>query len=131
MRRAACRARARAHKNRFFSTVGLCVTVAHVIFVNRQSSIFVVARAANSYMDNIDRLTAADYVPTDEDILRVRAKTTGITEIMFTLDDIKFRLVDVGGQVGFGRRVVCAHVGRAMTARPTTALRTQKVDSLL
>eukprot|EP00019_Armaparvus_languidus_P007573 CAMPEP_0168603842 /NCGR_PEP_ID=MMETSP0420-20121227/14955_1 /TAXON_ID=498008 /ORGANISM="Pessonella sp." /LENGTH=224 /DNA_ID=CAMNT_0008642871 /DNA_START=344 /DNA_END=1018 /DNA_ORIENTATION=- len=50
------------------------------------------------YMDAVDRIAADDYLPSDEDILRVRAKTTGITEITFNIDDAKFRLVDVGGQ---------------------------------
>jgi GTPase SAR1 family protein len=39
-----------------------------------------------------------DFVPNDQDILRARAMTTGITEIDFTVEETKFRVIDVGGQ---------------------------------
>jgi hypothetical protein len=64
----------------------------------RRNAEFQLSVATQYFMDNLDRLAANDYAPTDEDILRVRAKTTGITEISFVLSDIRFRLVDVGGQ---------------------------------
>jgi guanine nucleotide-binding protein G(i) subunit alpha len=38
------------------------------------------------------------YVPTDQDILRSRVKTTGITETMFKVGELTYRLFDVGGQ---------------------------------
>lgn len=41
---------------------------------------------------------AAGYVPTVDDVLRTRVKTTGIVEMVFTFRDLRFRLVDVGGQ---------------------------------
>jgi translation elongation factor EF-1alpha len=37
-------------------------------------------------------------VPDEQDILRSRAKTTGIIETEFEVDNLYFRLVDVGGQ---------------------------------
>jgi len=40
----------------------------------------------------------ADYVPNEEDILRVRKKTTGVVETTFTIAELVFRMVDVGGQ---------------------------------
>jgi len=43
-------------------------------------------------------LGAPDYVPTEQDVLRSRAKTTGIIETEFDVDNIHFRMVDVGGQ---------------------------------
>lgn len=52
----------------------------------------------SSYFNNLDRISAADYVPTEEDILRERAKTTGITETLFRQGNASFRLIDVGGQ---------------------------------
>lgn len=51
-----------------------------------------------SYFDNIDRIGAADYLPTEQDLLRSRAKTTGIIEIEFDIEKTHFRMVDVGGQ---------------------------------
>jgi guanine nucleotide-binding protein G(i) subunit alpha len=47
---------------------------------------------------NLDRISSADYIPTTDDVLRVRVKTTGISEITFTIADVNFRMVDVGGQ---------------------------------
>lgn len=50
------------------------------------------------YLDSMDRISAPSYIPTEQDILRVRAPTTGIVEYPFDLDSIIFRMVDVGGQ---------------------------------
>lgn len=51
-----------------------------------------------SYLDSLDRISEKDYLPTLQDILRVRVPTTGIIEYPFDLDSIIFRMVDVGGQ---------------------------------
>jgi hypothetical protein len=37
-------------------------------------------------------------LPTTQDILRTRVKTTGIVEINFSFKDLNFRVFDVGGQ---------------------------------
>jgi GTPase SAR1 family protein len=50
------------------------------------------------YFENLDRIGGANYVPSEQDILRSRTKTTGIIEIEFTLENIEFLMVDVGGQ---------------------------------
>lgn len=39
-----------------------------------------------------------NYTPTDQDILRSRLKTTGITETVFDLGALTYRMFDVGGQ---------------------------------
>lgn len=36
-----------------------------------------------SFFDAIRRVSKSDYVPNDQDVLRARLKTTGITEIRF------------------------------------------------
>ncbi|CAG2102418.1 unnamed protein product [Medioppia subpectinata] len=54
--------------------------------------------SAKYYFDDIDRLSADNYTPTREDILRVRIPTTGINEYTFELSSVRFRVVDVGGQ---------------------------------
>lgn len=51
-----------------------------------------------SYLDDLERISAAEYLPTEQDILRARQPTTGIIEYPFDLDGIVFRMVDVGGQ---------------------------------
>jgi G-protein alpha subunit len=52
----------------------------------------------SSFIDDVDRLWAADYVPNDQDLLRSRLRTTGITETIFDLGQLTYRMFDVGGQ---------------------------------
>ncbi|XP_073942925.1 G protein alpha q subunit isoform X1 [Choristoneura fumiferana] len=71
--------------------------------------------SAKYYLQEIDRVAAHNYLPTEQDILRVRVPTTGIIEYPFDLEEIRFRkelcglcvtiesslkaiMVDVGGQ---------------------------------
>ena len=54
--------------------------------------------SASYYFDAIERIAAEDYIPTEQDVLRSRAKTTGIIETEFEVDGVKFRMCDVGGQ---------------------------------
>lgn len=49
-----------------------------------------------SYLDSLDRIGAADYQPTEQDILRTRVKTTGIVETHFTFKNLHFRSVVTG-----------------------------------
>jgi hypothetical protein len=51
-----------------------------------------------SYFDSLDRISAPDYEPTDQDILHSRVKTTGITEVVFPVGEYTYRIFDVGGQ---------------------------------
>jgi len=44
------------------------------------------------------RICEVGYVPTEEDVLRLKIKTTGIKEIAFTVEKADFLMVDVGGQ---------------------------------
>jgi len=46
-----------------------------------------------SYLDSIEKIADPDYLPTLQDILRVRVPTTGIIEYPFDLDSIIFRSV--------------------------------------
>lgn len=50
------------------------------------------------YFNSIDRMAAPNYMPTDQDILRSRVKTTGITETTFKVGELTYKLFDVGGQ---------------------------------
>ncbi|KAG1456872.1 hypothetical protein G6F56_006736 [Rhizopus delemar] len=54
--------------------------------------------SAPYYFENIDRIGASDYEPTDYDVLHSRVKTTGINETKFTIDKLVYRMFDVGGQ---------------------------------
>ncbi|KAK2840741.1 hypothetical protein Q7C36_012320 [Tachysurus vachellii] len=54
--------------------------------------------SAKYYLSDLDRIADPAYVPTEQDILRVRVPTTGIIEYPFDLENVIFRMVDVGGQ---------------------------------
>lgn len=54
--------------------------------------------SARYYFDSIDRISSPNYTPSDQDVLRSRVKTTGITETMFQINDLTYRMFDVGGQ---------------------------------
>lgn len=54
--------------------------------------------SAKYYLDSLERIQKDSYLPTVDDILRVRAATSGIQEYTFYFDDIKIKMVDVGGQ---------------------------------
>lgn len=53
---------------------------------------------ANSFFEDLDRIFNKDFVPTDQDVLRARLRTTGITETVFDLGSLQYRMFDVGGQ---------------------------------
>ena len=46
-----------------------------------------------SYLDDLDRICGKDYVPTVQDVLRVRVPTSGIVEYLFPIQNVTFRLV--------------------------------------
>ncbi|GAA6044296.1 hypothetical protein JCM8097_006752 [Rhodosporidiobolus ruineniae] len=54
--------------------------------------------SAQYYFDSIARIGGRNYVPSDQDVLRSRVKTTGITETTFQIGELKYRMFDVGGQ---------------------------------
>jgi guanine nucleotide-binding protein G(i) subunit alpha len=53
---------------------------------------------AQFFFDEIERVSAQGYIPTDQDILHCRVKSTGITETKFKVGDLIYNMVDVGGQ---------------------------------
>ena len=57
-----------------------------------------ISRFLYSFLDDLDRLGRKDYMPTEQDILRTRVKTTGIVEVHFSFKNLNFKLFDVGGQ---------------------------------
>jgi len=54
--------------------------------------------SAKYFLDKLDEIGSPQYLPSTQDILRTRVKTTGIVEINFTFKDLNFRVFDVGGQ---------------------------------
>ncbi|KAL4645894.1 guanine nucleotide-binding protein G(t) subunit alpha-2 [Arapaima gigas] len=54
--------------------------------------------SAAYYLNELDRIMKPDYLPTEQDVLRSRVKTTGIIEEQFSCKELHFRMFDVGGQ---------------------------------
>ncbi|POR32603.1 Guanine nucleotide-binding protein alpha-2 subunit [Tolypocladium paradoxum] len=50
------------------------------------------------FIDDMDRIWADGYVPNDQDLLRSRLRTTGITKSEFDLGQLTYQMFDVGGQ---------------------------------
>jgi len=60
---------------------------------------FQLSDSAAYFFDSMDKYANMNaYKVCDEDILRVRKRTSGIIETDFTIGDLNFRMVDVGGQ---------------------------------
>ena len=54
--------------------------------------------SAAFYLNSLDRIASPHYVPTQQDVLRTRVKTTGIIETQFNFKGLHFKMFDVGGQ---------------------------------
>lgn len=63
-----------------------------------RSNEFQLNDSASYFLNSLDRMSRHDYIPSQEDVLRTRVKTTGIIETMFTYRGLHFRIFDVGGQ---------------------------------
>lgn len=60
--------------------------------------------SASYYLRDLERIFTRGYLPTVQDILRVRIPTTGILEHRFEVDRTTFRMIDVSGQRGERRK---------------------------
>ncbi|CAO3616381.1 unnamed protein product [Cunninghamella blakesleeana] len=63
-----------------------------------RSNEFQLNDSAKYFFDSIARIGHPKYIPSDQDVLRSRVKTTGITETTFVVNDVTYRMFDVGGQ---------------------------------
>jgi GTPase SAR1 family protein len=59
---------------------------------------FQLTDSAKYFFDKIKEVAADNYLPTQQDVLRSRVRTTGIVENEFEIDGNKFKMFDVGGQ---------------------------------
>ncbi|KAG9133463.1 hypothetical protein Leryth_013272 [Lithospermum erythrorhizon] len=75
---------------------------------------------ANYFMENLHRLADENYIPTKDDVLHARVRTTGVVEIQFSpVGENKksgevYRLFDVGGQRNERRKWI--HLFEGVTA---------------
>lgn len=59
---------------------------------------FQVLECLEYYCKEIDRISAPGYIPTQQDILQARVRTSGIVEEKYVVDGVQFTMFDVGGQ---------------------------------
>ncbi|KAG2138033.1 heterotrimeric G protein alpha subunit [Suillus clintonianus] len=62
------------------------------------SSEFYLMDSAVYFFTEVLRIGTPDYIPTENDVLRARAQTIGITETWFNMGPLSIHMVDVGGQ---------------------------------
>ncbi|CAO3589035.1 unnamed protein product [Absidia cylindrospora] len=67
------------------------------LLAEKQSEFYIMDNTSY-FFDDIDRISDPNYVPTDQDVLLARLKSTGITEVVFQLDRLTIHMFDVGGQ---------------------------------
>mmetsp|Transcript_18543 Transcript_18543/g.37147 ORF Transcript_18543/g.37147 Transcript_18543/m.37147 type:complete len:349 (+) Transcript_18543:53-1099(+) len=59
---------------------------------------FQVIESNKKYFEKIDEISTFGYLPSDEDILLSRVRTTGIVEDSYEIEGSTFEIIDVGGQ---------------------------------
>lgn len=75
-----------------------------------------------SFFNKINVLASADYVPTEEDVLRSRVRTSGIIEESYDIGGVEFLIYDVGGQVRAAAHAAAAKPRRFQLQRLALAL---------
>ena len=63
-----------------------------------QSKEYQVTDSASYFLSAIPRISQPHYIPTEKDVLKSRVSTTGVVETLFMCKNLKFRMIDVGGQ---------------------------------
>jgi hypothetical protein len=59
---------------------------------------FQIYDSAIYFFDKVSEIASSNYMPTQQDHLRIRVRTTGIVETQFEIEGSQFKLCDVGGQ---------------------------------
>jgi len=68
------------------------------IIYGERDRLFNINDGVGYIFDNLERVYTAGYIPTEEDLLRVRLRTTGADEAIFHYKGSSFHVVDLGGQ---------------------------------
>jgi len=63
-----------------------------------QRSNYQLTDSASYFFTKIDEIMRPNYIPSEQDVLRSRVRTTGIVENSFDIDGNQFKMFDVGGQ---------------------------------
>ncbi|KAI8076377.1 guanine nucleotide binding protein, alpha subunit [Gilbertella persicaria] len=80
------------------AVISIWNTSAVATLLETNSSDFYLMDSASYFFDNLNRIGQTDYVPTEQDVVHARSKTTGIVETRFTINKITIHMFDVGGQ---------------------------------
>lgn len=73
----------------YISLLVFLTEILHLVhFKEYQSAVSV---SSLSYLNDLERIAKADYIPTQQDVLRTRVKTTGIVETHFTFKELHFK----------------------------------------
>jgi len=75
-----------------------------IVMSENGSKYFQLNDSATYFLNNLDFYSNEDFVPTEQDVLRVRQNTTSITEANFSFRGLNFKMVDVGGQKSLRRK---------------------------
>lgn len=59
---------------------------------------FQISDCAAPFLNDVERLSRADYLPTEQDVLYVRVMTTTVVQTQWVVNGAKFSMFDVGGQ---------------------------------
>jgi GTPase SAR1 family protein len=54
--------------------------------------------SAQYFFEKVDEVSQAGYIPSEQDLLHARIRTTGIIENDFIIEKNRFKMIDVGGQ---------------------------------
>ncbi|KAL0955378.1 hypothetical protein HGRIS_001626 [Hohenbuehelia grisea] len=66
--------------------------------MDEHSSSFYLMDSASYFFSEVQRIGQPGFIPTETDVLRARAKSTGITETRFNMGQLSIHMFDVGGQ---------------------------------
>lgn len=65
----------------------------------KNGNIFSISENAPYFFNKVSQIAQSDYMPTDDDILKVHLRTSGISKFYFKVNNkIKVEMVDVGGE---------------------------------
>ncbi|KAF0977311.1 hypothetical protein FDP41_003964 [Naegleria fowleri] len=67
------------------------------VFMDHRSE-YLIEDSVNYYFEKLDEIGKPGWIPSDEDLLRTRIKTTGLVEQTFMSNGKPFTMIDVGGQ---------------------------------
>ncbi len=69
-----------------------------ILKVFENKSKFQITDSAEYWFNAIDRISDPAFIPTVQDVLRSRVRTSGIVENTYTIEGVQFVMYDVGGQ---------------------------------